>query len=292
MARLFAPLITPFTLDQSIDFAGLEKNLILYQATSLDGFLVNGSSAEAEMLTLKEREEILTLVCREAQMSVIAGLVATSTYDALQQLENLAKLRLEAVLVRTPSYYGKQLDQVSYFRDLADASFHPIMVYQIPQYTGVRLSGEELFEIAEHPNVVGVKDSLGDLALLNEKPWPSHFQYFLGASALLQPGMSAGAAGGILALANVVPEACRRLLDLCAEPCQQAARELQRQLIPLNRLLGGSRGFGLPGLKAACEIQGFQAGLPRKPFQPLSALQREVLVGVMGELQNSLLASS
>lgn len=288
MARLFAPLITPFARDQSIDYDGLEKNLILYEETKLDGFLVNGSSAEAEMLSLAERDDLLRFVCRTCEKPVIAGLNASSTHQALQQLETLADLSLRAVLVRTPSYYGKQLDQVEYFRELAEASPHPIMVYQIPQYTGVRLTGDELLEIAQHPNVVGIKDSLGDLALLNEKGWPQHFQYFLGASALLQPGMAAGAAGGILALANVVPAACRRLLDLCGEGNQEAARQWQRQLIPLNRLLGGSRGYGLAGLKAACELQGYKAGPPRRPLRPLKSSQRDALAAVLADLKTFL----
>ena len=275
---LYAPLVTPFKSDESVDFEALQFNVSKYDKTSLTGYLVNGSSGEAEMLTAKERDEALLEVCRATEKPVLAGLIATSTYDALTQLEGLAESGVEACLIRTPSYFGKQLDQVSFFTELADQSPVPVMIYQIPQYTGIRLTGDELFPLSQHPNILGIKDSLGDLALLNECPWPDHFRYFLGASALLQPGLAAGACGGILALANVVPEMCATLLELCEDSSRHSeARELQRRLIPLNRMLGGSRGLGLAGLKAACKLQGFKTGPVRRPLRDLKPEQLEIL---------------
>lgn len=278
MLDLFAPLITPFKSDQSVDFEALQRNVELYERSSLDGFLVNGSSGEAEMLTPEERLDSLKAVMDCARKPVLAGVVAHSTRDALHQLEALATLPLKGVLVRTPSYYGAQHDQVEFYRELGKESAHPILVYQIPQYTGVRLTGDQLEAISHCPGVVGIKDSLGDLSLLNEKVWPQGFAYYLGASSLLQPGVAAGIRGGILALANVVPEACRRLLDLSAKRgSEKQARDLQRRLIPLNRLLGGSRGFGIAGLKAACELRGYESGSPRKPLKSLSESDRKAL---------------
>lgn len=275
---LYAPLITPFAEDESVDFEALAYNLSLYENSPLTGYLVNGSSGEAEMLTLEERNAVLKKVVGATDRPVLAGIIASSIRDALRQIDDLANLSLEAVLVRTPSYYGRQMDQVEFFRTLADKASLPIMIYQIPQYTGVKLTGEELCPLSEHPNIVGIKDSLGDLALLNECAWPIDFRYFLGASALLQPGMAAGACGGILALANVVPELCARLLRLAQKAdLATEARALQRALIPLNRMLGGSRGFGLAGLKEACRLQGFRTGPVRKPLRALSAGQIRML---------------
>ena len=168
---------------------------------------------------------------------------------------------------------------------LAERAAFPILVYQIPQCTGVRLTGSELEEIARIDGVIGIKDSLGDLSLLNEVEWPDGFQYFLGASGLLQPGLAAGACGGILALADVVPELCRELLELSADPSRQKeARELQRRLIPLNRLIGGSRGYGIAGLKAACELRGYKGGAPRRPLRGLNEAQRMELEKVLSYL--------
>jgi dihydrodipicolinate synthase/N-acetylneuraminate lyase len=282
MIQLFAPLVTPFAHDESLDRKAILENLERYSKTPLDGYLVNGTSGEAEMLTERERLAMVRLVVENTDRPVVAGLAPTSIRAGLKEMESLGTLPLKALLIRTPSYYGSQLDQVEFYHTLAQESPHPVMVYQIPQCTGLKLAGDQLQAIAEHPNIVGVKDSLGDLALLNEVRWPQRFQYFLGASALIQPGLAAGAHGGILALANVVPELCRELLDLSADPMRTSeARALQQKLIPLNRLLGGSRGFGVAGLKAACEMRGYNGGLPRRPLRKLSEAQREELDRVL-----------
>ena len=241
------------------------------------------------MLTQSERVRLVRLAVEHSDRKVIAGVAATSVRATMEELTLLEGLHLEAVLVRTPSYFGAQLDQVSYYREVATQSRFPVMVYQIPQCTGVRLTGSELGRIAGIENVCGVKDSLGDLSLLNEVEWPEDFRYFLGASALLQPGLAAGACGGILALADVVPELCRTLLELSADPeRRQEARELQRRLIPLNRLIGGSKGFGIAGLKAACELRGYKGGAPRRPLGSLSEAQRKELEKVITRLERGL----
>ena len=288
MIQLFAPLVTPFNDDESVDFAALERNVKRYNDMPLDGYLVNGSSGESEMLRAEERLEVLRIVRGSTDRPVLAGLFATSLVDIFEQVDALEALVLEAVLVRTPSYFGRQLDQVAFFSALAEYSPHPVMVYQIPQNTGLRLQGEELWAIAQHSNIAGIKDSLGDLALLNEKCWPPRFKYFLGASALIQPGMAAGAYGGILALANVVPEMCRELLELSSDPGRlKEARQLQQRLLPLNRLLSGSNGLGLAGLKAACELRGLEAGHPRRPLRRLSSHEKGQLEAALSELIHS-----
>ena len=282
MIQLLAPLVTPFASDESLDRAAFIKNLKKYDDAPLDGYLINGTSGEAEMLSSSERVELVKFAIDNTDRTVIAGLASTSVQAGLAELEQLGALNLKAVLIRTPSYYGGQLDQIAYFHAMADYSRHPIMIYQIPQCTGLKLTGQELREISQHPNVVGVKDSQGDLAMLNEVSWPSRFRYFLGASAVIQPGLAAGAHGGILALANVVPELCRELLDLSADPTRVVqARSLQQKLIPLNRLLGGSRGFGIAGLKAACDMRGYSGGPPRRPLRGLNDAQRKELDRVL-----------
>lgn len=280
MIQLFAPLVTPFLPNESIDLDAMLGNLERYENTPLDGYLINGSSAEAEMMSQKERDQILVEICGATQRKVLAGVIATSTREALEQIDRFAEygLELEAVMVRTPGFFGAQLDQVAFFLEVASASPFPVFLYQIPQLTGIKLSGPEMVLISAHPNIAGIKDSAGDLTLLNEVEWPIGFRYYLGASSLLQPGLAAGAAGGILALANVVPELCRKVLEASADPARQVeARALQRRLIPLNYLVGGSRGFGIAGLKAACDLQGYCGGAPRRPLKPLGAHEKEQL---------------
>lgn len=278
---LYAPLITPFDGHGNIDMAGWESNLEHYQTEPLDGFLINGSSGEAEMLSQEEQLALLRSACTHSQKAVIAGLSAQSVRLARERVDAVAELPLAAVLVRTPSYFGKQLDQVMFFWELAEHSPHPLMIYQIPQYTGVRLDNQAMEELSQHPNIIGMKDSLGDLSLLTEVDWPNHFSYLLGAAGLLLPALGLGARGGILALANVLPKQCRRLIELAQNGETTQAQELQAKLIPINRALGGSRGMGLAGLKAAVEIQGQCAGPPRKPLRPLEQAEREFLKGLL-----------
>ena len=183
MIQLFAPLVTPFQSDESVDEEAFVENISLYEKAPLDGYVINGSSGEAEMLTQSERVRLVRLAVEHSDRKVIAGVAATSVRATMEELTLLEGLRLDAVLVRTPSYFGAQLDQVSYYREVATQSRFPVIVYQIPQCTGVRLTGSELGRIAGFENVCGVKDSLGDLSLLNEVEWPEDFRYFLGASA-------------------------------------------------------------------------------------------------------------
>lgn len=267
-----------------MDYDGFCSNITLYNSTPLDGFLVNGTSAEAEMLSVEERINLLKVAREATEKPIFAGVVASSVYDCRRQVEALAGLDLQALLIRTPCFYGSQLDQVNFYQSISSFSPIPVMVYQIPQYTGIKLSREVLVEISQMPNVVGIKDSLGDIALLESHPWPSHFRYFLGAPAVMRCGLGAGAAGGILGVANVVPRLCARLLSASCNPGRtEQAKVVQRQIIALAAHLSGSA-MGLAGLKAACQIQGYKGGSPRSPLRPITGAQRETLAAFLRSL--------
>ena len=275
MLELHAPLITPYNDRERIDLDAFARNLAWYETQPLDGYLINGSSGEAEMLTSAEQRELLQHTLALTRRPVLAGVSATSSYATLSEIEQLDGLALSGILLRTPSYFGSQLDQVSYYIEVAEHSAYPLLVYQIPQNTGVKLEASALDEIAAHPNIIGIKDSLGDLTLLQESSRPESFRYLLGAANLLLPGVRAGANGGILALANVVPTSCRRLLELIEAEEWTQAQELQCRLIPLNRALGGSQGYGIAGLKAAVAAVGLTGGYPRRPLKKITAPAEE-----------------
>lgn len=277
VSGLLAPLITPMTAEGDIDLCGLETNLKFYENQALDGYLVNGSSGEADMLNETEQLSTLRCVRENTKRTVLAGIAPQSLKVALEEVEKIAEIKAEAILVRTPSYFGKQLDQVLFYTRLADASPLPILIYQIPQYTQIKLDVHQLNDLASHPNIVGIKDSLGDLGLLNEYQKQDHFSYLLGAASVLSSGLSLGCDGGILALANICPTECRKLFTLVSAGKVAQAHALQGELIAINRAIGGSRGFGIAGLKAACEAMGLQAGPPRQPLIELDHVEREVL---------------
>lgn len=286
MLELYAPLITPFSDDESLDLRGFLRNLAWYESQPLDGYLINGSSGEADMLSAAEQLELLEATCANTGRAVFAGIAPTSVRVGLADLRRLRHLELRGVLVRTPSYFGSQLDQRQFYRALAEASSHPIVIYQIPQNTGIKLDESTLEELCQHPNIMGMKDSLGDLSLLQEVTPPPHFHYYLGAANLLLPGLRAGASGGILALADLVPGHCRRLLELFQAGDSDGAAELQRRLNPLNRAIGGSRGFGIAGLKAAVELQGLTGGAPRRPLRAITEHGRQTLQELLASLSS------
>ena len=280
---LYAPLITPLKPDGEIDLAAFEENLDFYETQALDGYLINGSSGEADMLTHEERVKLLNIATMKTQRPLLAGMAPQSLRTALAELEGIVRAQPTAILVRTPSYFGKQLDQVLFYTRLADASPVPIMIYQIPQYTQVKLGVSELNALAAHPNIVGIKDSLGDLSLLTEYDRQDHFSYMLGAAGVLTSGLSLGCDGGILALANIRPAKCRQLIELMKDGKVSEAHALQGDLIPINRAIGGSRGFGIAGLKAACEHMELKAGPPRQPLIALDEEEREALYGLLDD---------
>ena len=277
MLELHAPLTTPFDAEEKIDFDAFLANLAWYDSQPLDGYLVNGSSGEAEMLTASEQNETLRLATQATKRPVLAGISATSVLATLHEIEAVQHLPLSGVLLRTPSYFGSQLDQVRYYREVADRSPLPIWIYQIPQNTGIKLDASTLQELSTHRNIVGIKDSLGDLSMLQEAKTRLGFRYLLGAANLIAPGVRCGAVGGILALADVVPVACRRLLNHLEQGQWVEAQHLQQSLIPLSRALGGSQGFGIAGLKAAVGLVAPTGGPPRRPLKPLSPAGLEAL---------------
>jgi 4-hydroxy-2-oxoglutarate aldolase len=145
-----------------------------------------------------------------------------------------------------------------------------VLLYNFTALTGVTLPTSAVARLASHPNVIGMKESGGDIGLIADlvAETPDDFAVFAGITSMFYPALCAGAAGGILALASVVPETCRRLFDLVRAGRHAEARVVQRQLIPLARLLGPT--YGVPGLKAALRIVGYDVGLPRPPLVPVA----------------------
>ncbi|MGE0488706.1 MAG: dihydrodipicolinate synthase family protein [Vulcanimicrobiota bacterium] len=286
MQGIYAPLTTPFR-DQQLDEQAFVANLAYYEQTGLVGYLILGSSAESPLLTPAEGRRLLELARQATRRRLLAGVAHESTAGTLKGLEEAARLGADYGLVRTPAYFGSQADQLGYYLELAQHSPLPLVVYQIPQYTGIKLPSELLLEVASHPRIVGIKDSAGDLACLQEimASRPEGFDYLLGAAGVLLPGLMVGASGGILALANVLPEACVRVFDLFKLGQFEPARQLAARLIPLNRAIGASAGYGLAGLKYAMSLRGLVGGPPRSPLRPLEPAHQSVLEALVNAVE-------
>jgi 4-hydroxy-2-oxoglutarate aldolase len=176
------------------------------------------------------------------------------------------------VLVRTPGFFKSQMTNdvfVRHYTAVADASPVPVLLYNFTAVTGVNLLPAAVSSLAAHANIVGMKESGGDIAQIADlvTETPEGFHVLAGSSSTFYAALAVGAAGGILALANVIPDACVRLLALVRQGRHDEARDLQRQILPLSRLLGNV--YGVAGLKAALMLVGCDVGLPRPPLLPL-----------------------
>lgn len=275
------PITTPFR-DGEVDLAGLKSNLRNWLATDLAGFVVLGSNGEAQLLDEREADSVLA-VAREVVPRgpwLIAGTGRESTAATVAATRRAGDLGMDAVLVRTPSAYKRHMtgDALgNFYRTVADASPIPVLLYNFAAATGVNLQPETVAVLAEHENIIGIKESGGDISQISllVATTPADFQVVVGSAQTFYPALCVGAVGGILALSCIVPELCVRLLRLVAQADHDAARELQRRLTPLA--LAVTSVHGVPGLKAAMDMTGYVGGDPRLPLQPASAaVRREI----------------
>lgn len=282
---IYAPIATPFAGGE-IAYDRLEKNLEFWLESDMTGIVVMGSNGEFVLLTPQEKEELMRFVCARAKgkKPVVAGTGAESTAETIRLNEKAAEAGADAVLVVTPNYYkGEMTDQVlaRFFTDVADASPLPVILYNMPRNTGINIPAKLTAELAKHPNIIGVKDSGGNIVQIADtiRNSPADFSVFAGSASFLLTSLVLGATGGTLALANIFPNECARVQKLFEAGKLQEARDLQMNLIDSNNAVTAR--WGIPGLKAAMEMIGLYGGDPRPPLLPLKEADREELRKVL-----------
>jgi 4-hydroxy-2-oxoglutarate aldolase len=268
------PITTPFK-DDGFDPVALRHNIERWSTTGLTGIVALGSNGEATLLDDDEADRVIG-TAREhtpTELVLIAGTARESTKATIAATKRAAGMGVDAVLVRTPSYFKRQMTSdvlVRHYRAVADASPVPVLLYNFTGVTGINLQPEAAARMAEHPNIAGIKESGGDVAQVAALVdlTPDDFTVVVGAAPSFYASLCLGAVGGILALACVVPAACVQLYKLTVEGRHAEARRLQRQLSPLAAMVTSK--FGVPGLKAAMDLAGFVGGPPRSPLPPAS----------------------
>lgn len=270
---VFPPIPTPFGPNGEVDYKALASNLKKWNATDLRGYLVLGSNGEFVSLGQDEKLRVLE-VAREnipRDKVMIAGTGCESTMATIELTKAAARIGIDLVMVVTPSYFKPSMrsrELIAHYQAVADASPIPVLLYQVPQFTGVSFEPEAVATLVGHPNIVGMKDSSGVMATFAEflRITPPDFQLLVGSATVFLVALALGAAGGILALANVAPRECVMLYELYKEGKNGEALELQLRLLPLARAV--TTRFGIGGLKAALDILGYYGGLPRPPLLP------------------------
>ncbi|HEV3252795.1 MAG TPA: dihydrodipicolinate synthase family protein [Candidatus Acidoferrales bacterium] len=288
---IFPPLTAPFARDGSLDLARLRENVGRYNATKLAGYVVNGSTGESVLLGWDEIERAWVAV-REAAAPgkvLIAGTGAESTAETIVHTNRAATLGYNAALVRTPSYFKPQMTpeaQAGHFLRVADAARLPILIYSVPVFTGIAVEAPLVARLAQHPNIVGIKESSGDLERAKTilAAAPASFQTLVGSASILHPALAVGAAGAILALSCALPGGCVELYEAARAGDAGRAEVLQRTLEPASKLF--SR-LGVPALKYALDRLGYYGGPPRPPLLAADEQTRREVDAVLTSLGSS-----
>lgn len=286
---IFPALVTPFASDESVSLSAVQENIRLYNKTAVTGYVVLGSTGETVMLSREESDAVLGAAKEAAapHKLLIAGTGAESTSETIARTKRAATLGYLVALVKTPYYYKPVYNAETYirhYRAVADASPIPIVLYSVPQFTGITLETREILTLAGHPNIVGIKDSSGNIQRVAEivAGAPTNFCVLTGGSAVIYPAMSVGARGGILALASVLPEKCAEVFDLAQRGNHLEARHLQLALAQASKKIVSEN--GIPGVKYAMNLRGFNAGEPRLPLLPLSEEKKRQIAEVVAQI--------
>jgi 4-hydroxy-2-oxoglutarate aldolase len=284
---IFPPITTPF-INEVITLEKLAENISKWNKSDLAGYVVLGSNGESTFLTKEEKLTLIENVKKNAARDkiVIAGTGSDSIKETISLTNDAAVKGADYALILTPSFYKEKMDSYSfikYFNEVADNIDIPLIIYNVPKYTGVNIEASAVTKLSEHPNIIGLKNSSENTAHLAEIIYNSKedFSTFVGTASVLLPGLCAGAVGGILALANIAPNECIKIFRLFNDGKLVEARKLQGKLIPVNKAVTGK--YGVAGLKAAMDMLGYFGGDPRSPLNKLNKNELEDMKKILAK---------
>jgi len=325
---VFPAITTPFYPDGRIYFRKLEHNVAKYSLTDIAGFVVLGSTGEVVMLSDGERREILLGAIEAAggNKIMIAGTGAESVRGTLEMTEAAAEFGYDAALVRTPHYYKNQMTpavMANFYRTVADRSSLPVLIYSVPPFTGYDIPTDVVKELADHPNIIGIKESSGSVekiahmaketahirrtvpvtlrrsierrdvvsvrslagtaTAVEEKTQEVGFQILAGSAQKMLPSLEAGAAGAVLAFGCVAPVACANVYLAFRGGDLEKAKAAQEKIIGPATRIASQ--LGISGVKYGMDFNGYYGGTPRLPLLPVSTEVRGEIEGQLEEIR-------
>ncbi|MHB8501136.1 MAG: dihydrodipicolinate synthase family protein [Candidatus Acidiferrales bacterium] len=289
VSGVFPALTTPFSPDGSVSVEDIKHNIRRYNATGLAGYVAIGSTGESVLLSRKEVDAVLIAVKESAAPGklLIAGTGAESTAETIDRTKRSAEIGYHVALVKTPYYYKPMYKPevfIAHYRRVADASPIPVMLYSVPQFTGIALEAPEVGVLAQHPNIIGIKESSGNVQRAAEMlaAVPSSFQILTGSASMMFPSVVLGATGAILAFASPLPELCVALFNAARTGDLETARALQSTILPASKVIVSQ--CGIPGVKYAMDEAGYRGGEPRLPLQPLHEDQKQSIRALLAKI--------
>jgi 4-hydroxy-2-oxoglutarate aldolase len=286
LSGIFPPIAIPF--DERGEFAPekMTFNITWLNEFGLSGYAVMGSNGEYVFLNEKEKIEVL----QTARLAIpkdklmIAGTGCESTRQTIELTLKAAEIGADAAIIVNSSYYKSEMTVpvlVNHYSKIADESPIPVIIYNFPAGTGIDLTADLVVQLSRHPNIIGLKDSGGIIPKMGDimRQAAPGFQVLAGSASFLLPSLVIGAVGGVLALANIAPEQCLDIYRLFEAGDIPHARAMHMRMLPINQAITAR--FGVPGLKAAMEMLGYQGGLPRLPLLPLAQEKRQELQNIL-----------
>jgi len=282
LGGLLVPAATTFTAAGDLDGAAFQRNLSAHLALGMDGVLVAGSSGESALLDDADRRQLLAWARETVPTDkwLLAGVGSESTRQTISRAHDARAAGADAVLVVSPHYYLKRMTPAAlraHFEAVADASPLPVLLYNIPAYAHVVLDPETVHALARHENVIGMKDSAGNLPVLAqylEAQGPS-FRVLTGSGGTMVKAIEMGASGAILAIALFVGALVRAMMDHARDGRLDEALAIQQRMLPLATDIAAP--MGPAGIKAAMDLMGLDGGPTRAPLQPLSPEEQAIV---------------
>lgn len=273
--RMLTAMITPMTPDGAVDYDGAARLAsFLVNDMRNDGLIINGTTGEAPVTSDGEKGRLLRAVVEAVgdRASIVAGVGTNDTAHTKELARQAERARADGLLVVTP-YYSKppQHALLAHFRAVADAAALPVLLYDIPGRTGTPIATETLVRLAEHPNIVGVKDAKDDVAATSEVLARTDLVYYCGTDMLNLPWLSLGAVGFVSVAGHVVGDRLHEMIDEFEAGQTGRARELHLSLLPVYS--GLFRNQGLVMTKAALGLLGLPGGPVRLPLESATAAE-------------------
>ena len=272
---VFPAIITPFNSAGDIDFDALKEVVRFQINNSVHGFFACGTVGEGALMSISQRKAAVEAIIKETggKVPVVAHVGTTNTDECIDLAKHAEKSGAKAIGVITPYFFKPDIEGLMiHYQAIAEAVNIPVFAYNIPQLTGFNLTPEIFRRLCAIERLAGIKDSSGNLSQIQEiiDTAPKSITVINGADDIFLAALIVGASAEISGIANVAPELMVELYEAYRENDYAKALRLQRKVNALRRILYTTGPSNIAMIKAALELRGVKAGLPKKPLRPLN----------------------